>query len=76
MPNDMGIEKTTVATCIFNEVEGVPQRGIEFEFEGFTPRDFILISSGERSFCGYQYVAPDDIPALDELEAQVAEAGF
>ena len=36
-----------------------------------------LNGSGERSYCGFHYVAPDDLPATHaELEKQVAETGF
>ena len=77
MPDDIGDEKNTIATCIFNEVDGNQERHIDFEFEGFSPIEMNLTGSGERSYCGFHYVAPDDLPATHaELEQQVAESGI
>ena len=36
-----------------------------------------LTGNGERSYCGFQYVAPDDLPTTHaELEEQVTESDF
>ena len=62
MPDDLGNEKNTIATCIFNEVEGTQQRVIDFGFEGLTPYETVLNGNGERSYCGFSYVPADDLP--------------
>ena len=68
MADDLG-EKNTIASCIFNEVEGTQQRVIDFGFEGLTPHESVIQSNGERSYCGFSYVnGPDLPPHYGELE--------
>ena len=66
---DTNIEKTTVACCVFNDVDGSEYKDVDFEFEGLRPGEHRISSYGERSYCGFDYIPSNDLPETHaELE--------
>lgn len=63
------LEKTTVACCVFNDVDGSEHKDVDFEFEGLRPGEHRISSYGERSYCGFDYIPSDSLPETHlELE--------
>ena len=61
------IEKTTVACCVFNDVDASEHKDIDFEFEGLKPGEHRVSSYGEQSYCGYDRISNDDLPIKQDL---------
>jgi hypothetical protein len=67
--SEANLEKTTVACCVFNDVDGSEHKDIDFEFEGLRPGEHRISSYGERSYCGFDYIPSDSLPETHaELE--------
>ena len=66
---EANMEKTTVACCVFNDIEGSEHKDVDFEFEGLRPGEHRISSFGERSYCGFDYIPSDSLPETHaELE--------